>query len=375
MGFFNFAVKVFNGLRSSKTGAKSCAKLYKQAAAVVDSIPESRWQQAVESLFKPQGSTTSYFDDLEKIRKAVAKQKAPKEVQQAVENIQSKAASYVADCEEKALSGQVRSAYHYTDEVKEDYWTIMDYAEQESSRILSSSSPSLEQVHELNDIMRMGLNLKPQSPFDARIGRLKDGILPQGGILYHGTKQPRTILRSGFTGTKSNQVSKNPREFGAGVYLTPDRKVASHFAGIRGRIMYVTADVKNTAAINDAQFDALAREAYSIAESMGVKFGTKEGNATMELIVRNLFKKAGYDSAYTSHGMASGLFAKSSDEWLGKPQAQLVVFDGEKIASTGEKTITQKIKDELLQIGTRFKVIFNLTKMRNKDPIGFLMGM
>ena len=373
MNYLNLAVNAFKVFKGSKASAKATEQLYKKASAVVDSIPEAKLQETVGKLFKSQGSKNTYFEDLENIQKAVSEYNAPQEVRQAVENIKAKANSYVAECEEGALSGKVRENYTYESQIRNDLYTIEDYANEIGNNGILQNN--LEKMEYSTKILQDLLKVRQNSPFDARIGKLKDGILPKDGILYHGTKQPRAILKTGFSELRSNQVHKSSREFGAGVYLTPDKKIASHFAGIRGRILGVKADVKNTAMVNDKQFSGLTREAASLLSQTGYEAGTKEGNAILELIMKKLFNKAGYDSVYTSNSMASGIFAKSADEWLGRAQSQLVVFDGAKVTSAGKKTFTQKIKDELLQIGTRFKVIYNLQKMAIKNPDEFWLSM
>ena len=370
MGYLNLVVNAFKSLRSSKATIQATEALYKKASAVVDKIPETRLQQAVDTLFRPQGKTHTFFDDLEKIQKTVAENNVPKEIKNAFENIKSHASSYSEECEKGVISGKVPSHESYSCKVQDDFDAITNYAYE-----LTDKNIGNKDFDKYLNLSKEICNLRYSSPYDARIGRLKDGVLPKNGVLYHGTKQPRTILKTGFSEQKSNQVAKASREFGAGVYLTPDRKVASHFAGIRGRIMSVKADIKNTAAVNNAQFSTLASQAGSLLSETGYSAGTKEGNAVMELIMKRLFNKAGYDSVYTSNSMASGLFAKSADEWLGRAQSQLVVFDGAKVMPAGKKPFIQKIKDELLQIGTRFKVVYNILKMQVKDPIGCMLGM
>lgn len=263
-----------------------------------------------------------------------------------------------------ALLGNIPS--DFAESTFNDFEIVREYVFEKELRHVGDNDYNI-----YKNIRERILDLEYKSPFDERITQLPDGVLPKDGILYHGTRKPRTILREGFSTTKSNQSV--PREFGAGVYLTPDRKIASFFAGITGRIMHVRADVKNTALVNTAQFKSLARETGLLLQELGYKSDTAEGKAVAELLTGRLFNRAGYDSVYTTNGMSYGLFAKSSDTWLGRAQSQLVVFDGAKVSSTGKKILVQKIKDELAQICTNVKVSYNLSKMCIKDPVGMMM--
>ncbi len=366
MKYVNWVIKAFKFSKPSKTN-----ELYKKAGTIIDSIPEETLQKTINALFKPKGTVNTYLEDLEKIRAAAKKAKAPKEVNQAIENITEKAASYINECEKGALSVKVQKVQQYKDDVTHDYDVIQNFFRTEAENNLGNS----EKFYDFLNSAKTTDNIRYQSPFDTRIGDLAEGVLPEDGIFYHGTTQPRTILKTGFSEVRSNQVSKAPREFGAGVYLTPDRTVASHFAGIIGRIMHVKADVHNTAAVNSAQFRTISMELSRLLNSIGYQTGTKEGNVVAELLMKKIFNKAGFDSVYTTEGMASGLFAKKADEWLGRAQSQLVVFDGAKVSASVKKTLKQKINDELLQIKTRIKVMSNLFKMQMNDPIGFMLGM
>ena len=346
MKYVNWVIKAFKYSKPLKTD-----DLYKKASAIVDLIPEEALQKTVNTLYKPKGAVNTYLEDLEKIRSAAAKAKAPKVVNQAIENVTQKATSYITECENGALSGNIRTVHQYTDDVTNDYNVIQKFFKTEAENNLGNS----EKFYEFLNSAKTTDNIRYKSPFDARIGDLAEGVLPEDGIFYHGTTQPRTILKTGFSEVYSNQVSKAPREFGAGVYLTPDRTIASHFAGIIGRIMHVKADVQNTAAVNSAQFSKISMELSRLLNSIGYQTGTKEGNVVAELLMKKIFNKAGFDSVYTTEGMASGLFAKKADEWLGRAQSQLVVFDGAKVSASVKKTLKQKINDELLQIKTRIK--------------------
>ncbi len=349
--------------------------IYSRAKSAVDSIPQERIDEAVKILFKPQGEGNSYLSDIETLRGALTQGNAPQEVIRSLDKIETRALAHIKSSSKDFAAGKAVKPFE-TGDIDEDFNAIRKYF---FDKRFNSDLPFDEagnKLREQYDVLmdRISQMHYRNNPFDSRIGRLKEGVLPADGRLYHGTTHAKAIEREGFSATKSNQLERASREFGAGVYLTPDRVVASNFAGVTGRIVPVEATVQNTAEVNVANFDKLSNEIFQIMHDEHIyPTGTRFDNAYIELLNNRLFRTAGYDSVYTSNSMASGLFAKSADSWLGRPQSQLVVFDASKVKSIGSKPTSQKIKDEFLQLTTRGKVLYNLTKMSVKDPVGAMM--
>jgi hypothetical protein len=71
--------------------------------------------------------------------------------------------------------------------------------------------------------------------------------------------------------------------------------------------------------------------------------------------------------------MNSGLFTRSIDDFIGKAQSQLVVFDPKNITLGGKKKLSQKISDEILQIKTALSSNIYTIKTAFKDPLSILM--
>lgn len=194
--------------------------------------------------------------------------------------------------------------------------------------------------------------------------------LSSNGIFYHGSPKPGKVLKEGFTPFTSKQLNKGARELGAGVYTTPDKKVAAFFAGLRGGIIPIKLDNNtNVAFVSEDAFIELS----SIANKfIGERLPKKQidklpkeiKNAMFECFIRKVFLDAGYDAAYMQKAMRFGgifnldfLLSPDINEVIGRNQSQLVIFSPEKIKIL-PRTFLEKIRDIKLKIESK-KNIFN----------------
>ncbi len=202
-------------------------------------------------------------------------------------------------------------------------------------------------------------------------------LLPKDGIFYHGTKSSSKIYKHGFTPYASNQLSFFAREFGAGVYLTPEEKVAQNFKMVAGKVIPVKVEDAKIAVIDPKDYDTLANKAaqfmlkrkstdkketpnmYKFVWSM-LK-NRKTDVAAQEILVQKLFTQLGYDGVYMSKGYTSSILKDidmmNINKIIGQDQSQLVLFNPEKLTIQ-----SRSFKDRVLDIGKGTKAFFRMNK-------------
>ena len=138
------------------------------------------------------------------------------------------------------------------------------------------------------------------------------------------------------------------RELGQGVYLTPDRKVSSRYAGLFGGIVHTKVDTQKVAVVNNNQISDISS---TLAKNLSSDRLSEP--ATMELVLKELFQRNGYNAAYTKEALGSGLFAQNKlvDALAGGKQSQLVVFNPKDITIL-EKSLKDRFVNQKLQIET-----------------------
>ena len=185
----------------------------------------------------------------------------------------------------------------------------------------------------------------PKDIYNHKIIPLADGILEQGQTFYHGTGNASRIKKAGFSLLPSKyQAGVAPRELGEGVYMTPDKEVASYYAGINGSIIQANVELKNVAVVNNYQQSKIPEV---IRKVLGVNLSS---TFSIEAIVKELFKRNGYDAIYSREALGTGFSAdtKLIDKLSGGKQSQLVVLDAENIKII-DKTFKQRVENQLLQ--------------------------
>ena len=191
-------------------------------------------------------------------------------------------------------------------------------------------------------------------------------ILPKNGVYFHGTRKAKQIYKNGINPFGSNQSAA--RELGAGIYTTPDTRVAGMFSMVHGTIMPLQLDSSaKVAFVDEAAFSKVSDRALSVLfEHFNVtqnidKMSEIAHNAPLvESMMRRLFVEAGYDAAYMPKGMKAGLLSAlmpDVNKVIGRPQSQLVVFNGEKL-----EIIDRKLFQRIGDVGSKFATYGNTLK-------------
>ena len=182
-----------------------------------------------------------------------------------------------------------------------------------------------------------------------KIVRTDKNVFGSNPIFYHGTKHQNSIARNGFR-TKAGffQRTFGSRELGDAVYLTPDREVAAFYAGLRGGILKTSVNELSSASVNNRQ---LSNMATAIRQELG-------SEVNIEQVMKELFKRNGYNAAYSREGLSVGLFSEQIDPLIGKAQSQLAVYTPEDI-SILHKTLAERIGNTKLQFKAKYRKVKN----------------
>ncbi len=200
-------------------------------------------------------------------------------------------------------------------------------------------------------------------------------VLDVAQTMYHGTTQASKVYKNGFTPYVSKQIDKHARELGAGIYLTPDSKVAAHFAQIQGSIIPIKLDSGTKVALVDENtYKAFVGKTTDFITDRMTQAGFEalpkaERNAMLELLYQKAFKDAGFDAAYIPKGVQGGfnLFGGDINEAIGKNQSQLILFSPEKLEITSRAP-----KDRILDFVEKIKSFKNAMKYAIDNPLAML---
>lgn len=180
-----------------------------------------------------------------------------------------------------------------------------------------------------------------------------------GQMLYHGTKHAKKILAEGFSlMPKNGQAATACRELGQGVYLTPSRRCASHYAGANGSILHLKINEGKIAAVNNNQLSKI------IAAERSMLGDDAFEPVKLELIIKTLFQRNGYRAAYSREALGGGFFydpRKIIDALAGGKQSQVCVFDPSDIKILG-KSFAERVENQKMQIGSLLKSPYNMIK-------------
>ena len=202
-------------------------------------------------------------------------------------------------------------------------------------------------------------------------------FLPSNGIYFHGTMRAKGIYKNGFSPFASNSLFC--RELGAGIYTTPDVKVASHFAHSWGTVIPVKLNPQaKVAYVDEAMFNSIADEVkFLLIKHLNLKSSDAAMKAISDYsgaLTRKLFVEAGYDAAYMPKAFkSSGVFSNlmpDVNKIIGRQQSQLVVFNGEQIEIIDRKLLDRisDTKYKFLGIGDTVKYAWKL----NFDALKFI---
>ncbi len=353
-----------------ESSSKTLALKRQEAENYVETISDATWDKISKSVFEQKGDSRSILlDKLQNYKKFCDENgiEMPPDVLEAYKRLVHKATVFADRMAIAKSKGKTPENYWvYGDKFKknnqEAFSKLKEFAVKQQDAAMKNWDTAVFQstydpkaIEEAKQIYikiynnRLDVGYIPyEEMYNTKIGTVADEIIKNGQIFYHGTKHQRAITQNGFHVIPKNvQAAIAARELGQGVYLTPDKKVASRYAGIRGGILQMKVDTKKVAVVNNAQMDAISRE---VGSNFEISQLTPE---TLELIIKKLFQRNGYNAAYTKEALGSGLFApnKIVDALAGGKQSQLVVFAPKDITIL-DKTLRTRIENQSLQIGT-----------------------
>lgn len=364
-------VQIIKNFRQPKIKPAEMDKIYEEASVFVEKIPKEKFTEAVNSIFRTTKEPNAALSRLAELKKCAEELDCPQEIKDAIIKIEKETQEFVT----RAETFSTKSRYDLFQE-NEYFHKKFEFDYNKIEKYFRKKMEATNYDKKYYHIWEMATDCRYTRPVEFKIEELPKGILPENGVYYHGTTKGRKVAKEGLSPFRSKQMDRAPREFGAGVYVTPDKGVASYFARIFGRIIPMKADVQRTAFVEEHGFSQLAYETTKLAQDAGIDVlkADRQNTAIRELIISRLFREAGYDSVYTANGMASGLFTRSIDDFIGKAQSQLVVFDHKKITLGEKKKLTQKISDELLQIKTMVTSTAHTCKTVFNDPFSMLFA-
>ncbi len=322
----------------------------------------------VLKLFKKPEHRCDFEEKLEELDKYIAEKGLPEdsEIPQAVKTIRKRLDKHFEKIEEDLKKGVKRktdASKEFADANREEIETIykgLGDADWEFQSKFSTFSNTYS--FHLRDHIK-------DCPQD---------ILPNDGVFFHGTKKGNAIYKSGFTPYASKQLSSSGRELGAGIYTTPDARVAASFSGLEGSIIPVKLD-------SDAKIALVSEDAHRFihqglsqfyVERLGKegleKMDSEVKSAMVECLMQQAFKSAGYDAAYIPKGVKAGgglfggLFTPDINEVIGTNQKQLVIFSPEKI-----EIVPRMFKERLSDLKDKFDGLRAMMKYHKEHPFGF----
>lgn len=236
-----------------------------------------------------------------------------------------------------------------------------------------------EQFSEISEISN-GISpylLDIKAKFNPGVIECPKELLPKDMIFYHGTQKAKNIYKEGFTPFASRQVEKYARELGAGIYITPDKKVATNFSGLTGSIIPVkiSNDTKIGVISESVAKDLLKDFTKFINDSNAMteyeKLSKIQQNALLENFFNKVFKDAGYDAVYCPKGIKAGggildFFTTDVNKMFGRKQSQLVLFTPEKLEIT-----SRSFKDRVIDLKDKFSAVIQQIKYAKDNPLMF----
>jgi len=370
-------VKVIrNNLKQIKTYEQKLIKELperrKKAQELIDSIDDKTWEKMSRAIFRNSAHTNTPFVKKLKSLRAFCKKNNIELSDDVAKSIQilSKRGKLFAQKMNEALSkglnpqNQGKYTQKFVKINQKEFDTIKKFIE--------SLPPEAQvQFKSLYNFETMSSKML----YDERIYQVSNNVIKRNQTFYHGTKSQEKILKNGFSSTSGQAVAA--REIGEAVYLTPKKRVASFFAGLKGSILKLRVNTKKVAAINDAQQTKIIEE---IMGNSGLSIEDTTNPLVKELLIKNLFTRNGYNAVYASRALTPNtdsilqplITGNQSivNAVTGGKQSQLAVFDPKDITIL-RKTMKEKIKDTVTQISTFIKSPFITFKSIKQSIKGF----
>ena len=359
------AAKVLKGTENFADDA------YKEGSKIADNIlnKEGEFKTSTEKLIKGLRAPeypTELHEKLSELEKYIKENNIPEnsDLVKAARTLKSNLTGYVDDIEAKLLKGEHIDLY--------DAGLNFGKKNKELSEVIS---------RELGPDSLLGIDFQymPDTYMASYKNSVKEipvDLISKDGVFFHGTKKAGVIYKKGFSPFASNQLSKAPRELGAGIYLTSDPEVAGYFSGIEGRIIPLKlAPEAKVAFVGQNSYGSLNREfSKFIEERMGMynfkSLPEDVRNATWECFIKKAFQKAGYDAAYIPKGVRAGFnLAPDINEFIGKEQKQIVVFSPDKIEIT-----SRNLADRISDVKAKFTAFNRALKYQIKNPTACMLA-
>lgn len=385
LNFHNFKGSlqgVCNAIKSARQNKSSEKLKLLQLSAndYVKTIPEQSWDEMSKALFQSsQDKILPFKENLRLLKQACLKNvlTMPKEVELAFQELERKVTVFnerlgVAKSKGKTPLNTDEYGDKFKETNKEYFDIINDYLDKLEVKMCGYSLPykdievNREKFKEARKIISKIRTLADEvfdvsrkDIYNHKISFLADGVLTQGQIIYHGTGRASRIKKEGFSLMPSkSQALVAPRELGEGIYMTPDKEVAAYYAGINGSVIYANVDVKNVAVVNNYQQDMIPEVLEKVLD-IGLR-----ATFEVEAVVKELFKRNGYDAIYSREALGTGALAnpKLIDKLSGGKQSQLVVLDSENIKII-DKNLKQRFENQCLQVKRFVKNIVKMVRM------------
>lgn len=190
---------------------------------------------------------------------------------------------------------------------------------------------------------------------DIKICKVNKNIFQEGQIFYHGEKNNKIA--------KSYVIDENHiicEELGDGLYVTPSRKVAAFWAGVNGKIFKLKLNTDKIAKVNQKQIEAVINVIASNVEN----FSSNATGELLNVIIRMLFQKNGFDAAFSDKSLSNGFMNAGYffDTIIGETQQQLVIYNSN-VVEILPKNLLEKFSNKILQIKSYIQYYKNLLKI------------
>lgn len=321
----------------------------KPAVNTLSGITETQWSKLSQSVFRQANEPKSAFlTHLDKFKTSGLD--IPKDVQHALNTLERKATIFADRMDGAVSRGSQPALKDYYNDFKKINSEQFNIIENYLKNLMNQSfgSKNWSEIVELH----RGILCRPETiaghhdlMYCGKIAQTDKNIFGSNPIFYHGTKHQNSIARNGFR-TKAGffQRTFGSRELGDAVYLTPDKDVAAFYAGLRGGILKTSVNELSSASVNNRQ---LSNMVFAIRQELG-------SEVNIEQVMKELFKKNGYNAAYSREGLSYGFFSEQIDPLIGKAQSQLAVYTPEDI-SILNKTLAERIGNTKLQFKAKYR--------------------
>lgn len=321
------------------------------------SITLQQWENASKSIFRQKGDSRSSCVSLfENIDQLLSKEsRVPKSVKNSLSVLKRKANLTAGLIENAVARGEKATGTmeKFCKLNQKEIDILTQYLEKQSMK----SGLYQKQLLNIKSIRFLEL-------YDNKIFAMPEYLLDMSKPFYHGSKSPLKIAKAGFQTNPRLLQAFFTRELGDAVYLTPEKKVAAHFAPLAGGIVKTdVSSIKNS------------EVAFVNQRSVGkLTFGLLENKIPVnDQTIKELFTRNGYKAAFTNKAINGEI--SHIDDIIGTNQSQLAVFDPKNVSVVNPLDVTLqelldnqklKVKTKINEVKNFFGVIKNMYNDRKK---------